>query len=71
MRGVKKSHLPEKNRIVCGVCGRSPVWRHHEWAFRWIGPESRGTRHRCRSASGRSVGGSTRRASESEPTVAL
>ncbi len=68
MRGVKKSHLPEKNRTVCE---RSPVWRHHEWAFRWIGLESRGARHRCRSASGRSVGGNARRASESEPTVAL
>lgn len=70
MRGVNKSHLPKENRIVYGVCGRSPVWRY-EWEFRWTEVESRGTPHLHRSASGRSVGGSSRRGFDSEPAVAL
>ena len=93
MRGVKKSHLPEKNRTVCERHGfaATPAWGithcvrfthakvslnsrpigRHGWAFHWTELESCGPRRRRRSASGRSVGGSALRASESESAVTL
>ncbi|MGB5062441.1 MAG: DUF2256 domain-containing protein [Candidatus Competibacter sp.] len=65
---MKKSHLPEKN---CTVCEWPLVWQG-QWASCWIEVKHRSERRRRRrSCSGRSVGGSLRRAPESEPAVAL
>ncbi|MDG4552987.1 MAG: DUF2256 domain-containing protein [Candidatus Competibacter sp.] len=68
MRGVGKSHLPKNN---CTVCGGPPGWRRQQ-ASCPIEVRHRGERcRRRRFCKGRSVGGSLRRAPESEPAVAL
>ncbi|QQS55277.1 MAG: DUF2256 domain-containing protein [Candidatus Competibacteraceae bacterium] len=67
MRGVKKSHLLEKN---CTVRGRPLVWRR-KWAFCWIEVRHRGEQCRHRPFGSRPVGDSARRAMTVEPAVAL